>query len=162
MVVGAVIASTAGKKERDDLKREVAAEKLRSQALATRLKQCAQQAKDPAKLLIAMTAVGIAAASADGEIADAERDEIERFVAGVLASTFPPSVKDLVESIYSSPPSFREALSRYVAPIMDEPYFDWELIEEVIAIVTEADGMVHPAEGSLRCVFAEFREQFGG
>ena len=158
---GAVLASTAGKKERDDLKKEVAAEKLRSQALATRLKECAERAKDPAQLLIAMTAVGVAVANADGEIADSERDEIERFVAGVLASTFPQSVKDLIGSIYSSPPPFREALSQYVAPIMDEPYFDWMLIDEVIAIVTDADGMVHPSEKSLRCVLAEFREHFG-
>ena len=159
---GAVLASTAGKKELEDLKKEVATEKLRSQALATRLKECAKRAKDPAKLLIAMTAVGVAVANADGEIAASERDEIERFVAGVLASAFPQSVKDLIESIYSSPPPFRKALSQYVVPIVYEPYFDWMLIDEVIAIVTDADGMVHASEKSLRYVLAEFKAQFGG
>ena len=162
IAVGAVLGQTAGKKERDDLKKEVAKEKLRSHALAKRLKECAKRAKDPAQLLIAMTAVGISVANADGEIDESERDEIERFVAGVLASTFPQAVKDLIESIYACPPPFRSALSEYVAPIVDEPYFDWTLIDEVIAIVTDADGMAHPSEKVLTCVLVEFREQYDG
>lgn len=156
---GVAIGRRMGKEERDDLTKEMVKLKLDHEM---RLKKCVKQAKDPAQLLIAMTAVGIAVAGADGEIADSERDEIERFVAGVLASAFPQGVKDVIEGLYEDPPQFHKALKDYVCPIVTEPYFDWALINDVVEIVTYADGIAHPSESALRSVLAQFREQCDG
>ena len=164
LVTGAILASKAGKKDRDASDKRAAKEKLRSERLAKMLEEKAKLCethKDVAAFLIAMTAVGVAVANADGVIAPSEKKQIDRFVAGVLGSAFPQVVKDQIARLYADSPSFEDALRVHIAPVAEKPFFDWTLIEEMVEVVAGADGKLHDNERPLRSILARFRANGG-
>ena len=159
LVTGVVLASKSGKKDRDASDKRAVKEKLRSEKLARMLEERAKLCethKDLAAFLIAMTAVGVAVANADGVITPSENKEIDRFVAGVLGSAFPQVVKDQIAMLYADPPSFEDALRVHIAPVSEKQFFDWTLIEEMVDLVAAADGKLHDNERPLRSILARF------
>jgi len=92
--------------------------------------------------IIASTAIGMAVANADGEIADEELLEINEFVGGVASSNYPQHVKTSITTLRDNPPTFNESI-RYLEKVKSSNY---ESIKDLIEIVIEADGKIHEKE----------------
>ncbi|MBA1245542.1 hypothetical protein [Pseudomonas japonica] len=91
--------------------------------------------------IVAMQAVAIAAANCDGEICDAEKQNIEMFISGLSAAALPASVIAQITDLYETPPSLRMAFKLAHDSGIDMPVFD-----EIIQVVVHSDGQVLPAE----------------
>lgn len=91
--------------------------------------------KDYFNLLLAMTAMGMATANADGKVSAKEHDEIDEFVAGIGHTKLPAHVKSAITRMRNTPPTFNTAM-RYVQKVDEK---DWPLFEEVIKVVIDAD-----------------------
>ncbi len=104
-----------------------------------------QADKEYFNLLLALTAMGIATANADGKISDEELVELDEFVAGVGNSKLPPHVKGAITKMRNSPPTFSTAMC-YVEKVDKN---SWPLFEEVIKVVAAADGKTDKRENYL-------------
>lgn len=87
------------------------------------------------KLIIALTAVGLATASADGLITSDELMNLDEFVTGIAHSNLPPHVRDTITKLKENPPNFRTAL-QYVYQLKN---VDKELFEAVIVVIARSD-----------------------
>lgn len=93
--------------------------------------------------IVAMQAVAIAAANCDGEICDAEKQNIEMFISGLSVAALPESVISQITDLYEKPPSLRMAFKLAHDSGIDMPVFD-----EIIQMVVRSDGQVLPAENA--------------
>jgi tellurite resistance protein len=93
------------------------------------------------KKLVAMYAVGLAVANADGVICDEERRELDQFVAGCMAGSLPAKVNETIEKLTAKPPTLPQALQ--FAKRAKLPKAD---IDDVIDVMVNADGIVNAAE----------------
>jgi tellurite resistance protein len=96
---------------------------------------------DAEEKLVALYAVGLAVANADGEISEEERGSLELFVSGCLGSHLPAHLKKTIQQLYAKPPAFQRAMN--IAKQAQLPRQD---IDDVIMLVAEADGVIVPAE----------------
>ena len=101
------------------------------------------------QLLIALFAVGMATANADGHISDEEMVDLEEFVAGIGHSNLPPHVKGAITRLKNSPPSFATAM-KHVSKLEN---VDLSLFEAVIEVVSASDGKVSEQESALLSAF---------
>ena len=101
-----------------------------------------QDSKEHYDLIVALTAVGIAMASMDGEIAPEEKEEIGEFIGGISSSEYPPYVKEAIETLYNNPPNLRTAIA-YMEKI--DPS-DYGKVRSLILLIMDADSEVHPRE----------------
>lgn len=92
--------------------------------------------------IVAMSAVGIACANSDGNIADEERQDIEEFIAGVSHNELPTNIKEKIENMWVNPPSVNTAFELANNLGLDS----LELFSEIIEITIHADGDVHDDE----------------
>jgi hypothetical protein len=100
------------------------------------------------KKLLAMYAVGLAAANADGDICQEEREELDYFVGGILSGHYPLHIKNTVTKLTKNPPTLEQAL--VFARDSKLPTKD---IEDIIDLIINADGVVESEE-------VEFRKQW--
>lgn len=96
--------------------------------------------------LIALFAVGMAVANADGHISAEEEREIREFVAGVAELNLPPHVKGQITRLRNQPPSFSTAM-RYVAKCDGKSL---GVFDDVIEVAISADGVEHERETAVR------------
>ena len=106
------------------------------------------------RLLVAVFAVGMATANADGEVSPEEREDIKAFVDGIVDSELPPVVKGMVTRLRNHPPTFAAAM-RHVSRA--EPV-DWDLLESVIRVVSRSDGRSTREEEALLQAFRGMRD----
>ena len=92
--------------------------------------------------IVAMSAVGIACANSDGNIADEERQDIEEFIAGVSHNKLPINIKEKIENLWINPPSVNTAFELANNLGLDS----LELFSEIIEITIHSDGDVHKDE----------------
>ena len=92
--------------------------------------------------IIAMTAMGISMANSDGEIDPAETQELEEFIGGIASSNYPKHIKREIDKLYKNPPTFNRAL-KYLKKVN---YSNHESIKEMLELIMEADGDIHPKE----------------
>jgi tellurite resistance protein len=95
------------------------------------------------KKLVALYAIGLAVANADGEICEEERDELNQFVAGCMAGQLPAKVVERIAKLTEKPPTLAQALGyakRATLPKRD--------IDDVIDVMIHADGVVNTHEES--------------
>lgn len=93
--------------------------------------------------IVAMQAVAIAAANCDGEICNAEKQNIEMFISGISAAALPESVIAQITDLFETPPSLRMAFKLAHDSGIDMPVFD-----EIIQMVVHSDEQVLPAENA--------------
>lgn len=93
------------------------------------------------KKLVAMYAVGLAVANADGVICNEERRELDQFVAGCMAASLPAKVNATIEKLTAKPPTLPQALQ--FAKRAKLPKAD---IDDVIDVMVNADGIVNTHE----------------
>lgn len=101
------------------------------------------------QLLIALFAVGMATANADGHISDEERADLEEFVAGIGHSYLPQHVKTIITRLKNYPPTFTTAM-KHVSKLEN---VDLSLFESVIEVVSASDGKVTEEETALLSAF---------
>jgi tellurite resistance protein len=106
-------------------------------AMAKRL----QGYQDFDKKLVAMYAIGLSVANADGVICAEEREELDMFVAGCMAGHLPEAVSERIEKLTARPPTLPQALQyarRAGLPKRD--------IDDIVDVIANADGVVNPHE----------------
>jgi len=92
--------------------------------------------------ILAMTAVGIACANCDGNIAKEEKEEINDFITGVAGDKLPSDIKDKIKQMWTNPPNVKTAFKLAKNLELDS----LELFSEIIEITIYADDKVHPKE----------------
>ncbi len=150
-VVGAAVG--AAMNDDDDIREEGRREgEMKAEAeyfqeierLRESLKSAMQRVKasgDYYNALVAMMAVAVAAANADGFIHPDEKEEIEMFLTGRATEFLPEDVLSKLHGLYENPVNIREAFQMAKNSKLDTGIFD-----EIINITVYADGVVHEDE----------------
>lgn len=94
------------------------------------------------QLLLAMFAVGMATANADGVISDEELVDLDEFTAGISHASLPSHVKQAISHIKESPPNLETAI-KYVKRV---PQIDSILFESIIEVISASDNKVTEEE----------------
>ena len=124
----------------------------RVEKLSSGLKKAEEQlhdAKSYFQLLIALFAVGMATANADGDISEEEMADLDEFVAGIGHSNLPPHVKGAITRLSNSPPNFATAM-KHVSKLEN---VNLSLFESVIEVISASDGKVSEQELALLSAF---------
>ena len=95
--------------------------------------------------VIAMHAIGLSTAYADGQISKEESQEIEEFVSGIMSSKFPDNVKNQLRMMTEDPPSLSTAFAFLKKVGMTEK--GWN---DLIEVVINADGYEAEKEKEFR------------
>ncbi|AXX95720.1 TerB family tellurite resistance protein [Arcobacter ellisii] len=101
--------------------------------------------------IIAATAVGLAAANADGNISEVESTDIKEFIGGIGNTHYPQHVKDLLQDLEKNIPSI-DTLTEYLEIIPPESL---KSLEELVETVIWSDGIEHESEIKFRIAFQE-------
>ena len=96
------------------------------------------------QLVIALTAIGMAAASADGSIDACETEELDEYISGVASAKLPAKVKARILYLHNHPPTFEEAFAE-VGKLSKEG-LPLDAFRQLIVGVIEADGKVEEGE----------------
>ena len=91
--------------------------------------------------ILALYAVGLAVANADGEICADEREELDQFVVGCLTGNLPPQVKGAITKLSNKPPTLERAIKYAVNANLSR-----RDIQDVVDVVAMADGEVSAYE----------------
>lgn len=91
--------------------------------------------------LVAMYAVGLAIANADGDICKEEREELDTFVAGCMAGHLPQHIKEKIASLTRQPPTLIRALA-----FAKEAQLAKRDIDDIIDLIANSDGILCPME----------------
>jgi len=146
--VGAGAGAYISKSEEDEKKskdEELATLRVKAEKFETELNNILGTFNDQQQyfnLVIAMTAIGMACANADGEIAEEERKYINEFVSGVSESGLPQETKDKINSLYINPPRLKQAFD-LVLKVNAESF---SVFDQIIDITIDADGHEHHKE----------------
>jgi len=151
---GAIGAASAIKEEEENAERRKF-DKEKNEKLAEQAKRIEKFEKELKEILnrfqgdkeyfnyiIAMTAMGISMANADGEIRPTEIQELEEFIGGIASSNYPQHIKEEIDKLYHNPPNFSTAL-KYLEQVNPS---NFDSIREMLELVMEADGYIHPQE----------------
>ena len=145
--VGGAGAYVARKENEEDekLNQELAEQKLRADKLEEGIKKALstfQGDREYFNYIIGLTAIGLAMANADGEIAPEERRELEEFIGGIANSNYPPYVKQAINDLYENVPNLMTAM-KYISKINPKNH---ETIRDLIKLVMMADNIRHERE----------------
>ncbi len=157
--VAGAIASSKEEEERESARNQgerqaTARYELTVQKLVASLQSAEKQLNDDKSyftLLVAMFAVGMATAAADGEVSAVEEAELEEFIAGLAHTNLPSHVKGAITRLRNNPPNFATAMT-YVQKTGN---IDRKLFEEVIELVALSDGHFCDDERALLEAFRE-------
>lgn len=146
-VAGGAGAYMARKENEEDekLNQELAEQKLRADKLEEGIKKALitfQGDREYFNYIIGLTAIGLAMANADGEIAPEERRELEEFIGGIANSNYPPYVKQAINDLYENVPNLMTAM-KYISKINPKNH---ETIRDLIKLVMMADNIRHERE----------------
>jgi uncharacterized tellurite resistance protein B-like protein len=113
--------------------------------LATAFEATARDLKtnqDYYDLVVAMAAVGLACATADGDIHAKEAKHIDEFIDAVDHSKLPEETKEQLAAMRQNPPTLETAAQL----VQDLGVSHLRLFDEIITMVTHADEFVHKDE----------------
>jgi hypothetical protein len=144
---GGAAAYMARKENEEDEKREeeIANQKLRADKLEEGIKKALinfEGDREYFNYIIGLTAIGLAMANVDGEIAPEEARELEEFIGGIANSNYPTNVKQIIENLYENVPNLMTAM-KYISKINPKNY---ETIRDLIKLVMMADNIKHERE----------------
>jgi hypothetical protein len=101
------------------------------------------------KLIVALFAVGMATANADGKISEEELIELNEFLTGAAHESLPAHINKIIAKLKATPPSFSEAMN-YVNKLKN---IDLSLFENVIQLISHSDGKVTKEETAFLAAF---------
>ncbi len=145
--VGGAGAYVARKENEEDEKvnQELAEQKLRADKLEEGIKKALitfQGDREYFNYIIGLTAIGLAMANVDGEIAPEEARELEQFIGGIANSNYPPYVKQAIDDLYENVPNLMTAM-KYISKINPKNH---ETIRDLIKLVMMVDNIRHERE----------------
>lgn len=145
--VGGAGAYAARKENEEDekLNQELAKQKLRADKLEEGIKKALktfQGDREYFNYIIGLTAIGLAMANVDGEIAPEEARGLEEFIGGIANSNYPPYVKQAIDDLYENVPNLMTAM-KYISKINPKNH---ETIRDLIKLVMMADNIRHERE----------------
>ena len=145
--VGGAGAYMAKKENEEDekLNQELAEQKLRADKLEEGIKKALitfQGDREYFNYIIGLTAIGLAMANVDGEIAPEEIGELEKFIGEIANSNYPPYVKQAINDLYENVPNLMTAM-KFISKINPDNY---ETIRDLIKFVMMADNIRHERE----------------
>ena len=116
-VTAAVVTSSVKNKEAETARREGAKEAhaedaikmQKMRAAMDRINDSVKEANEHYQYIVALTAIGMATASADGEVSSVEVEEMDEFISGVSKSALPSVVKGKITRMRNNPPTFEKA-----------------------------------------------------
>lgn len=146
-VAGGAGAYMARKENEEDekLNQELAEQKIRADKLEEGIKKALntfQGDREYFNYIIGLTAIGLAMANVDGEIAPEEARELEEFIGGIANSNYPPYVKQAIDDLYENVPNLMTAM-KYISKINPKNH---ETIRDLIKLVMMADNIRHERE----------------
>ena len=146
-VAGGTGAYMARKENEEDekLNQELAEQKIRADKLEEGIKKALntfQGDREYFNYIIGLTAIGLAMANVDGEIAPEEARELEEFIGGIANSNYPPYVKQAIDDLYENVPNLMTAM-KYISKMNPKNY---ETIRDLIKLVMMADNIRHERE----------------
>lgn len=147
-VVGAGVGMALSEIEQEEKAKQeqkLAEYKLKSEKFERELNKAIKNFKGDKEYfnyIISATAIGIAIAHSDNCISQEEKDEIENFIGGIVASTYPEWVKSTIKDLYINIPTFNSALM-YLSKIAPSNYGS---IRDLLEVVMIADGVTHEKE----------------
>lgn len=103
--------------------------------------------------ILAFTAVGVACAKCDGYFSDIERRDLDEFLYGMSQYGFSESLKSSITDLKNTNITFNDAMV-YVKKIDSK---DWDIIDEIIDIVAEADNYVNNDERAFKEAWLQFK-----
>lgn len=126
--------------------RAVEAEKSLEAARATmeRYRESFKDVESHYQLVIALTAIGMAAAYADGSVDASETEEMDEYVSGIAAAKLPAKVKARIQYLHNHPPTFEEAMAEIAK--LDREGLPVDAFRQLIVDVINADGVVEVKE----------------
>jgi uncharacterized membrane protein YebE (DUF533 family) len=131
-----------------ETKKELQKERAKTAILEGKLSQY----NDHQSLTLALFAVGMSAANADGVICESENEAIDIFVGGLPKSKLPKSIQDTMIAYRIDPPNLNTAIA-IVEKLFPNP--DWEMFKEFLNIVFNADGAVSHSEKAFLKAFSK-------
>lgn len=141
-ITGAVVGKALSKREKDKLQnvldKQKAKHEIEKKKIIDKIQDLLLDTTKIYEFVIAMHAIGIAIANADGHISNEDAKEIEEFVGGVMADNFPDSVKHQIQDLTNNPPSLATAYSFLKKVGLTEK--GWRDVDDLIEIVISVDG----------------------
>ena len=136
-VAGAAAGAVLSRKEDEEeeaKQKEIAEVKIKGEK-ATKV---AKMHEKHTKLILALTALGVSMANADGEISEDEMTELNEFVGGLSSNAYPENVVQQIENLIKNPPTFNEAIEY----LKDVDSVEYPEIRNLLEVVMESDGKV--------------------
>lgn len=93
-------------------------------------------------LILALSALGIAMANADGKILEIELQELNEFVGGLSAQSYPAHIVKQIKTMISNPPTFNEAME-HLARVDAIKYPE---VRNFLVMTMESDDNIHKKE----------------
>lgn len=163
-VVGGAVGAAASKKKESDITsarnegfREGKAENaVEINKLKDRIVALNEKLKDMTQLedyIMAFTAVGVACAKCDGYFSDVERRDLDEFLYGMSQYGFSESLQQSITDLKNAKLTFNDAMV-YVKKIDSK---DWDIIDDIIDIVAEADNYVNKDERAFKEAWLQFK-----
>jgi len=153
LAVGAAVAGGAAgvalnrKEEEERKEREKEIAKLSKKA--KNFEEIAKEHKNHTEYIIALSALGIAIANADGEISDEEMEQLNEYIGGLASRKYPQHIIEKIEEFKNEPPSFNDAI-KYLEKVNET---DFDLIRNVLYVITEADERIANEEKAFIAAF---------
>ena len=148
-IAAAGAAGAAGAAAGAVLSRKEEEEEERKQREISELNLKAQKAEKIAKdqekytnLILALTALGVSMANADGEISEEEMLELNEFVGGIASAGYPDNIIQEINNLVENPPTFNEAM-RYLKKV---DAIEYPEIRNLLVVIMEADGVIEEKE----------------
>ena len=148
--VGAGIGYAISRKEEEEEERkkeEIAKAKLKTEK-ATKI---VKEHEEHTNYILALSALGISMANADGEISNEELEELNEFVGGLSAEKYPEHVVEQIKKMIENPPTFNEALEYLNRVVID----NFQSIRNMLVMIMESDGNIHLMEKAYLQAFDE-------
>jgi len=142
LAVGAAVAGGAAgavlsrreEEEKERKEKEIA----KANQKAKNFEEIAKEHQNHTEYILALSALGISIANADGEISEEEMDELNEFVGGLAAKKYPSHIIEAIDKMKNNPPTFNDAI-KYLEKVNEA---DFDILRNVLLVITEADGKV--------------------
>lgn len=139
--VGATAGAVLSRKEEEE-EREKRREIAEANLKAEKAESVVKAHEEHSNLILALTALGVAMANADGNISEDEIAELNEFVGGISSDAYPQHIIDEINRLIENPPTFNEAM-KYLEKVNAVEYNE---IRNILVLVMEADGKVENEE----------------
>lgn len=138
--------AAAQKKAKQAEQRTAEVEKCLQEAASAveRYRESLKDVESHYQLIIALTAIGLAAAKADGEVDERETSELDEYISGVAASKLPAKVKARIQYLHNHPPTFEKAAEEIMK--LEKDGLPVDVFRQLIVDVINADGVVMETE----------------